>query len=153
MMTYFAYGANMSALHMRRCCPGAACLGAARLDGWRFLITRDGYASIARRPGGGVHGVLWRLSPRHLAALDVYENVRSGLYRRCPVAVRHGGRPVRALTYVARTREPGRPRPGYQDGMVVPAASAWGLPAAYLEELRSWCPERPRSVERSRGPA
>jgi hypothetical protein len=58
MTLHFAFGSNMSRALMRRRCPGAHGLGPARLDGWRFVITRDGYASLVRDPAGRVHGVL-----------------------------------------------------------------------------------------------
>ena len=60
-------------------CPEAEALGTATLFGWRFVINPDGFGSIARRPGGRVHGVLWRLSARDLAAVNAYESVDSGL--------------------------------------------------------------------------
>ena len=46
MTLHFAYGSNMSRALMRRRCPGARGLGPARLEGWRYIITRDGYASL-----------------------------------------------------------------------------------------------------------
>jgi gamma-glutamylcyclotransferase (GGCT)/AIG2-like uncharacterized protein YtfP len=140
MTLHFAYGSNMSRELMRRRCPAAQAIGPARLDGWRFLVTPDGYASIAPAPGSTVHGVLWRLTPRHLAALNAYESLDSGLYRRRLLAVRTAGRLVRALTYVGRRLGEGRPRPGYQDGIVLPAARAWGLPPHYVAELARWAP-------------
>ena len=140
MVLHFAYGSNMSRPLMERRCPGAQAAGPARLDGWRFLITCDGYASIAAAPGAVVHGVLWQLTPRDLAALNAYENLDSGLYRRCRLPVRQRGRLLQALTYLGRSGPAGRPRPGYQDGIVLPAARDWGLPPAYLAELARWGP-------------
>ena len=75
-------------------CAGAPALGTATLAGWRFTINPDGFGSIAPRPGGCVHGVLWRLSARDLAAINAYESVDSGLYLRRRLTVRHGSRHV-----------------------------------------------------------
>ncbi|HXW23776.1 MAG TPA: gamma-glutamylcyclotransferase family protein, partial [Xanthobacteraceae bacterium] len=88
MTLHFAYGSNMSRALMQRRCPGARALGPARLDGWRFTIMREGYASIVPAAGAAVHGVAWRLSPRDLAALNAYESLDRGLYLRrvLPVA-------------------------------------------------------------------
>lgn len=135
MVLHFAYGSNMSRTLMRRLCPAARPVGPARLDGWRFMIMRQGYASIVPRAGGVVHGVLWRLAAGELAALNRYENLSGGLYalRLLPVRDAHGCR--LALVYVGRSRTPGRPRPGYQDRIVVPAARDWALPAWYIAEL------------------
>src|SRR5262249_60569565 len=86
-MLHFAYGSNMDAAAMRRRCPGAEPLGPARLHDWRFVVTRDGYASVVPAPGQVVHGVLWRLRARDLAAGDGHEVVDNGLSR---ARMRHG---------------------------------------------------------------
>src|SRR5689334_11298654 len=133
-MLHFAYGSNMDRAAMRRRCPGAVALGPATLDNWRFIVTRDGYASVVPAPGETVHGVLWRLSPRDLAALNAYESIDSGLYRRRMLPVRRDAGRLRALVYVGREQRPGRPRPGYQHA-VVAAARDWDLAADYVRSL------------------
>ncbi|MFL4984302.1 MAG: gamma-glutamylcyclotransferase family protein [Xanthobacteraceae bacterium] len=151
-MLHFAYGSNMDRALMLRRCPTAEAIGPARLDHWRFIVTRDGYASIVPAPGEVVHGVLWRLGPRDLAAVNAYESIDSGLYRRRMLPVRRDGL-MRALAYVARERRAGRPRPGYQD-VVVAAARAWNLPADYVGSLERWVPVRlasPRAADVGEG--
>jgi gamma-glutamylcyclotransferase (GGCT)/AIG2-like uncharacterized protein YtfP len=140
-MLHFAYGSNMDRAAMRRRCPTAAAIAPARLDGWRFVITRDGYASIVPAAGDCVHGLLWQLGSRDLAALDAYEAIDRGLYRRRTLPVAGAGGRVPALVYVARDPRAGRPRAGYQEG-VVTAARAAGLPAAYVRALERWLPGR-----------
>src|SRR5262245_24661255 len=140
-MLHFAYGSNMDRTAMRRRCPHASAVGVAWLDNWRFIVTRDGYASVLPATGEIVHGVLWRLTPRDLAAVNAYESVDSGLYARRMVSVRHAGRQVQALVYVARERRLGRPKPGYQD-LVVAAAQDWNLPPDYIRDLARWSPSR-----------
>ncbi|HEY7248037.1 MAG TPA: gamma-glutamylcyclotransferase family protein [Xanthobacteraceae bacterium] len=161
MKLHFAYGSNMSRPHMAVRCPQAVALGTAILEGWRFVIASDGYASIVRERGSRVHGVLWRLSPRDLAALNVYENIQGGLYRMRTLTVRrqwapnaypdgsaahsrHGARDVAALVYIARG-ENGTARPGYMD-LVVAAAREWNLPETYLRALARWAPARLRGA-------
>ena len=95
MTLYFAYGANMERAAMRRRCPGATALGPARLSGWRYAIA-EGYGSVARAPGRRVFGVLWRLTPRDLAALNIFESLDSGLYRRAMLTVELDGQRARA---------------------------------------------------------
>jgi Gamma-glutamyl cyclotransferase, AIG2-like len=146
MALHFAYGSNMSRALMRRRCPTAEAAGLARLDGWRFICTHDGYASIVPALGSAVHGVLWRLTPRDLAALNAYESLDSGLYQRRVLPVRQARRIVPALAYVGRSPGEGRPRPGYQDAVVVPAARDWGLPPAYIAELARWSPSAWRAA-------
>jgi gamma-glutamylcyclotransferase (GGCT)/AIG2-like uncharacterized protein YtfP len=133
-MLHFAYGSNMSSALTLARCPRAKAIGRAMLAGWRFVITADGYGSIVRCRGGLVHGVLWRLAPRDLAALNAYESIGSGLYRRRVVTVRSGRRARAALVYIARASRAGRPRPGYLQ-LVVGAAREWKLPEVYVRAL------------------
>jgi gamma-glutamylcyclotransferase (GGCT)/AIG2-like uncharacterized protein YtfP len=141
MVVHFAYGSNMNRTMMRTRCPSAMALGTARLPGWRFLITQDGYASILPASGDIVHGVLWRLSARDLAAVNAYEGLHAGLYRRHTLSVLAGSRRRQALAYIARANGEGLPRPGYL-GLVVAAARDWDLPDDYIEALARWSPSR-----------
>jgi gamma-glutamylcyclotransferase (GGCT)/AIG2-like uncharacterized protein YtfP len=138
MTLYFAYGANMERAAMRRRCPGATALGAARLAGWRYVIVA-GYGSVARAAGGSVFGVLWRLTPRDLAALNIFESLDSGLYRRVMLTVQAGAKRQRVLVYVGRQRGRSRPMPGYQERLI-DAAAAWHLPPRYIAELQRLAP-------------
>jgi gamma-glutamylcyclotransferase (GGCT)/AIG2-like uncharacterized protein YtfP len=137
MTLYFAYGANMERDAMRRRCPGATALGIASLRGWRYVIAQ-GYGSVAPAPGFSVHGVLWRLTPRDLAALNIFECLDSGLYRRAMLTVAFQG-PRRALVFVGRRSGTRRAMPGYQERLIA-AAELWQLPARYVEELRRLAP-------------
>jgi gamma-glutamylcyclotransferase (GGCT)/AIG2-like uncharacterized protein YtfP len=138
MTLYFAYGANMERAAMGKRCPGATALGPALLRGWRYVIAQ-GYGSIAPAPGLCVYGVLWRLTPRDLAALNAFESLDSGLYRRAFVTVEVGTKRARTLVYVGKRRGKRRPMPGYQERLVA-AAEDWHLPAFYVEELRRLAP-------------
>src|SRR5262245_24529820 len=113
MLLYFAYGSNMSRALMRKHCPQTQPIGNAVLDSHRFIVTTDGYASIAPSSADQVHGVLWRLAACDVAALNAYEGVDAGLYRLGVRPVRHAAGMARALVYMGRTCRPGRPRPGY----------------------------------------
>jgi gamma-glutamylcyclotransferase (GGCT)/AIG2-like uncharacterized protein YtfP len=140
-MLHFAYGSNMERVAMRRRCPGAMAVATARLDNWRFIVTRDGYASIVPASGAVVHGVLWRLTARDLAAVNAYESLDSGLYRRRMLPVTQNGRRLQALVYVGREAREGRPQPGYQEGIIA-AARDWKLPEDYVRMLERWSPSR-----------
>jgi gamma-glutamylcyclotransferase (GGCT)/AIG2-like uncharacterized protein YtfP len=138
MTLYFAYGANMERAAMRRRCPGATPLGTARLAGWAYVIAA-GYGSIAPASGKSVFGVLWRLTARDLAALNIFESLDSGLYRRALVTVQAGRERKRVLVYVGQHGGRRRPMPGYQERLVA-AATEWQLPERYLGELRRLAP-------------
>jgi hypothetical protein len=102
---HFAYGSNMSRPLMGMRCPGATALGTATLVGWRFVVIREGFGSIAPQPGRVVHGVLWRLALRDLAAVNAYECLDSGLYVRRSLPVRcAGGQGKRARLHRAPER-------------------------------------------------
>lgn len=139
MILYFAYGSNMSRAVMGKHAPCARPLGVAALDNHRFVITADGYASVAPRRAATVYGVLWRLSLGDRATLDAWENVAGGLYQAKTLPVHRAGRRHMALVYVARSRQAGQARLGYME-LVIAAALEWRLPPAYILSLRSWLP-------------
>ena len=145
MMLHFAYASNMSCPHMRARCPHARAIGTMTVTGFRFVIGPDGFASLERKPGSRVHGVLWRLSARDLAAINAYESVDSGLYLRRQLPVRCSDVQAMALVYIARRQGEGTPRPGYIP-LVVEAAREWQLPEIYIRSLARWAPSRWRGV-------
>jgi hypothetical protein len=136
MPLHFSYGANMDRAGMAKRCPGAKALGPAVLDNYRFVITADGYASVSRATGESVHGVLWKLTPRDLAALNIFESLDSGLYRHVTLPVRIGGQRKQAGVYLGRRHE-GKPRPGYLE-QIVAAAREWNLPHDHIARLQRW---------------
>ena len=139
MPLYFAYGSNMSRVLMRRHCPLSAPMDTGVLDRHRFIVTADGYASIVASPAHQVHGVLWRLDARDLAALNAYEGLDVGLYRTGVRPVRHAGGIAQAMVYIGRTCRLGPPKPGYLE-LVLAAANEWKLPRAYTVSLARWAP-------------
>src|SRR5262249_41734719 len=145
MTLHFAYGSNMSRALMGARCRDAAAIGIATLSGWRFVINPEGFGSIAPRPGGYVHGVLWRLSARDLAAINAYESVHSGLYLRPRLPVPCPHPQAMALVYIARRQGEVTPRPGYIS-LVVEAAREWQLPEIYVRSIARWAPSRWRGV-------
>ena len=150
MPLYFAYGSNMDIAAMARRCPRSRPLGPARLMRHRFFVMESGYASVQRHPGRLVHGLLWELSPRDAAALDVYEDVAHGLFikRLPPVISARGAR--RALVYIGASTRPGAALPGYMEN-VLSAARELALPEAWLRELAAWLPARRRGSESKSG--
>ena len=141
MTLYFAYGSNMQRAAMQARCPSARALGAARLDGYRFFIGVDGWGSVKPSPGDSVHGVLWRLTPRDVAALHAYELLHKGLYDVRHLPVREGKRMVLAMLYLLRRRAYGQPKPGYVE-MIAASARGWKLPEAYIRSVERWSVSR-----------
>jgi len=141
MALYFAYGSNMQRPAMQARCRGARMVGPARLDGYCFFVGIDGWGSVRPAPGNTVYGVLWRLTPRDIAALHAYELLHKALYNVRHVAVRSGARRVRAMTYLLRRRAPGRPKPGYVE-MIAAAARGWNFPEPYVKSVERWSVSR-----------
>ncbi|MFL6796960.1 MAG: gamma-glutamylcyclotransferase family protein [Xanthobacteraceae bacterium] len=134
-MLHFAYGSNMSRSMMAVRCREAQPLGVATVAGWRFVINRQGYGTLVACRGKRVHGVLWHLSARDLAALNAYENVDKGLYRRRNLPLHYGGKQTVALVYLTRIGGHGIPAPAYIQ-LVLRAAAEWDLPDTYIASLR-----------------
>jgi gamma-glutamylcyclotransferase (GGCT)/AIG2-like uncharacterized protein YtfP len=137
MPLYFAYGSNMDRAAMQMRCPKSRPLGRARLAGHRFVIMGSGYASVRRDPQRSVHGVLYDLAFADMPALDRYEDVGRGLYRKITQPVlREAGGPTRAIVYVGASAQEGLPQGEYLD-RIIAAARAWALPETYIASLRS----------------
>jgi hypothetical protein len=121
----FAYGSNMDSGAMARRCPGARLLGRAYLPRHRFALLPEAF------------GVLWKLSFGDLAALDRYEGVAQGAYRKIiqPV-LREGASPLRALVYVGTPGKSLGRAPADYMSQIVAAARAQGLSGDYVDFLR-----------------
>jgi hypothetical protein len=136
----FAYGSNMDRAAMAGRCPASKPIGTARLMRHRFVITRDGYASVVCDLRRVTWGVLWDLAFGDVPTLDRYESVASGLYVKVSQVVLTDGGPKRALVYMAPCAGAGTPRPGYLEG-VIAAASEAGLPPNYVREIEMLLPK------------
>ena len=134
MPLYFAYGLNMDPAGMSKRCPRSTPVGLARLPRHRFIVTRDGYASVIRDPREEVHGVLWDCALADIRTLDKFEELASGLYVKISQPVIVPGGAKRALVYIGRSGEVGRPKPGYME-TVIEGAKHWGLPESYVAGL------------------
>lgn len=136
MPLYFAYGSNMDTVAMATRCPASKPVGLARLARHRLIINTDGYATVLRDPKSDVHGLLFDLAFSDIPALDRYEGIGRGLYSKViqPVLTAQG--PRKAMVYIGRSAIPGKPQPGYLEGVVAAAESA-GLPTKYVAVLRA----------------
>ena len=141
MTLYFAYGSNMHRAAMQERCRAARPIGPARLDGYQFFIGAAGWGSVRRKPGGVVHGILWKLTPRDMAALHAYEWLDKGFYDLRWLPVRAGARQVNAMIYLLRRRRTGTPKPGYAE-LCAAAAHEWNFPARYVRSLERWSVSR-----------
>ena len=118
-------------------CPGSQAKGTAVLEGWRFLINERGYATIEEDPTAEVHGQIWLLTPEDEAALDEYESVDVGNYRKAVLKVQQGGGEVDSMVYIDHRLKPGKPQQDYLRG-ILHGAAHFELPGDYQEELACW---------------
>jgi gamma-glutamylcyclotransferase (GGCT)/AIG2-like uncharacterized protein YtfP len=141
MTLYFAYGSNMQRAAMAQRCHTARAIGPAVLEGYKFFIGIDGWGSVKPKPGDKVHGILWRLTVRDIAALHNYELLHKGLYDVRHLPVRVGGKRVRAMIYLLRRRTSGKPKPGYVE-MIAASARGWKFPEPYIRSIERWSVSR-----------
>ena len=79
-MIMFSYGSNLCRGQMARRCPKAEALGRLTLPDWRLVFR--GVADCIAAPGAVCYGGLWRITPDCERALDRYEGVARGIYRK-----------------------------------------------------------------------
>jgi hypothetical protein len=106
----------------------------ARLDGWRFLINQQGYATIVPDQSAYVLGVLWSLTSACEAALDDYEEIATGLYTKAYIEIQD----TPTLVYLATNALPGRPRAGYLEAIIAEAYRRGFDPAYITLYLKPW---------------
>jgi gamma-glutamylcyclotransferase (GGCT)/AIG2-like uncharacterized protein YtfP len=101
-MFYFAYGSNLNKAQMLHRCPRAEPLGKVILPKARLIFR--GVADVEVDEGSSVQGGVWRITRHCEQALDRYEGVRHGLYRKeyIRIRVKEGRKTVvgDALVYV-----------------------------------------------------
>lgn len=101
---YFAYGSNCNLEQMAKRCPSATVVGTVTLPNYRLTFNGKssgvGVASIQRKKGYEVRGVLWEITPACESALDWYEGFPH-LYDKHNVTVySKSGTPIKAMVYI-----------------------------------------------------
>lgn len=80
MSLYLAYGSNLNVIQMAQRCPEAIAMEAIDLPNARLVFR--GVADVVYAKGESCPVGLWRITERCERALDRYEGVSSGLYRK-----------------------------------------------------------------------
>jgi len=119
-MLYAAYGSNLNIAQMKRRCRDAVIVGKVFMPGWRLVFRR--VADIERAHGASVPLGIWSISMRDREALDRYEGVAMGLYRREYIRLPKTAGPVlagkQALVYVMNEDGYSLPPQSYFDTIV-----------------------------------
>lgn len=147
---YFAYGSNINLNQMDHRCPDATVVGPVALENYELLFRRGGFATIAPKEGGKVHGLLWSITLECERSLDMYEGYPR-FYDKRTVTVRDGlGQELSVMAYIMdeRFREPMLPTESYYNG-ILEGYRQNGLPTQPLKQAWEHCVEEvPRETER-----
>jgi hypothetical protein len=148
-MLYFAYGSNLNHAAMARRCPGAKPIGPLKLPDSRLVFR--GVADCIYEPGAECPGAVWKLTPECERALDRYEGVGGGFYRKEYLPVTGIEGEERMLVYIMNSTGIFPPSEGYFE-VLRQGYRDFGLPLKYLREAvkASWDDKAPSHRERKR---
>lgn len=142
MALYSAYGSNLDPDQMRVRCPHSPSRGCGWLSGWRLTFGAEelgwegALATVVEDPDCSVFVMLYDVSPQDERALDDWEGVDIGLYRKLRVRVSTLDGDVLVWLYVLNGYEGGLPSARYL-GLIADAAEKAGAPDDYVAELRA----------------
>jgi gamma-glutamylcyclotransferase (GGCT)/AIG2-like uncharacterized protein YtfP len=141
---YAAYGSNMDPAQMAQRAPHSPQRGTGWLEGWRLTFGGEqigwegALATVVEAEREQVFVVLYELAEADEEALDNWDGVSLGYYRKSKVRIATLDGDVLAWLYVLNDYEGGLPSARYL-GILADAAETAGAPADYVTSLR----ERP----------
>ncbi|MDT0447006.1 gamma-glutamylcyclotransferase [Streptomyces johnsoniae] len=145
MSLYAAYAGNLDPRLMARRAPHSPLRGTGWITGWRLTFGGEemgwegALASVVEDngapPGSDVFVALYDIAPMDEDAMDRWEGVSLGIYRRTRVQVHTLDGTAAAWVYVLNAYEGGLPSARYL-GEIADAAEAAGAPHDYVMELR-----------------
>lgn len=142
MTLYAAYGSNMDPRQMLARAPHSPHRGTGWVVDWRLTFGGEdlgwegALATIAEAPGEQIFVSLYDLTPHDEIALDQWEGVQIGLYRKVRLRVQTLDGDDVAWLYVLNGWEGGMPSARYL-GILADAAEAAGAPVDYVYGLRN----------------
>jgi hypothetical protein len=145
MSLYAAYAGNLDPRLMARRAPHSPLRGTGWITGWRLTFGGEEMGwegalatlveSATLLPAADIFVALYDVAPMDEEALDRWEGVGLGIYRRIRVRVHTLDGTVPAWVYVLNGYEGGLPSARYL-GEIADAADAAGAPHDYVMELR-----------------
>ncbi|HET9657198.1 MAG TPA: gamma-glutamylcyclotransferase [Kineosporiaceae bacterium] len=142
MALYAAYGMNLDPERMAKRAPHSPLWGSGWLLGWRLTFGGEDVSwegplcTVVEEQGHQVYVALYDLTPADEKALDEWEGVTIGLWKKIRVRVSTLEGDVTAWLYVLDAYEGGLPSATYL-GMLSEAVEAGGAPDEYVSDLRS----------------
>jgi gamma-glutamylcyclotransferase (GGCT)/AIG2-like uncharacterized protein YtfP len=146
---YFAYGSNLNRDSMALRCPDAKPIGPLKLTDARLVFR--GVADCIYEEGVECPGAVWKLTPECERALDRYEGVSGGFYRKEYVTVTGIDGEDRMLLYVMNSTGIFPPSQHYYN-VIKQGYRDFQLPLKYLRDAvkASWDDKAPSHRERQR---
>ena len=141
MPLYAAYGPNLDPARMTQRCPHSPLRGTGWLLGWRLTfggedLGWDGaLCTVVEDPMEQVFVALYDITGDDAAALDEWEGIDVGVYRKIRVRVHSLDGEQTAWLYALDAYEGGLPSASYI-GLLSEAALAAGAPDDYVTALR-----------------
>ena len=136
-MLYLAYGSNLNVAQMALRCPRAVKVGKSTIPNTRLVFR--GVADIEPCEGAEAHVGVWSITEACEVALDRYEGVRGGLYRKeyLPLRIRVDGEEMeeKALVYVMNSHSYEEPGIGYYN-VCKRGYQDFGLPVSAIAAAR-----------------
>lgn len=83
---YFSYGSNLCRAQMLKRCPNAKSVGVIKIHNMRTIFRR--FADIEPSNYRCVTGAIWQITEACEQALDHYEEIQKGLYRKDYISLR-----------------------------------------------------------------
>jgi hypothetical protein len=142
MTLYAAYGSNLDTHRMAELAPFSPVFGSGWLPGWRLTFAGqdlglDGaLATVVEDADSEVFVLLYDMTVHDEIALDTWEGLALGHWRKVRARVAVGESHHLAWLYAIDDYEGGLPSQSYLDAIIVAAHMA-GAPARYLDGLRA----------------
>ena len=138
---YIAYGSNLNKRQMRQRCPTARPLGTRLVENCRLVFR--GVADIVHEEGCATPIGLWLINQPDERALDGYEGVHRGLYRKEQLEVEFNGKQRPALVYIMDSEGVYPPTQNYADA-IRQGYKDFGLDTKHLDQAIAWAYEHKR---------
>ena len=133
---YFAYGSNINLEQMEHRCPDAQLVGPVTLQNYELQFRGSGFATVAPKESGVVHGLMWKLPPTSEQTLDRYEGYPRHYIKEAVMVQTADGSKIPVMAYIMAEPlccQPALPSPYYYRA-IQQGFEANGLPVESLEE-------------------
>ena len=113
---YIAYGSNLNTEQMSWRCPTAEPIAVATLKDHKLVFQgrpHGAHANVIPAKGEEVPVVIWEITAKDEAALDIYEGVKGGYYTKEYMEIEVNGEMQEALIYIMTPNPYGKPADHY----------------------------------------